>query len=126
MNSIKVPISFGELVDKITILEIKFDAFSGDKRSNCSKELNELKKIANSLPVNIDVKFYKELLLINSELWRIEDQIRSFEKKGIFNDEFVKLARSVYFTNDKRSEIKRKINTQYNSSFIEEKSYSKY
>jgi len=122
---ITVPISLGELYDKISILEIKLANIPDtNKLANVSKEYNELKSIANAYP--IDEKLYEKLREVNKELWDIEDGIRVEERNKDWGDDFVKLARRVYFSNDKRAEVKKEINLKYGSSIVEEKSYEKY
>jgi hypothetical protein len=128
-DQINVPISPGELVDKITILEIKKE-FIDDikKQKNINHEYNLLMHIYNDNVSQTDgVESLKsDLKKINLSLWKIEDDIRDCERDKIFNDAFVELARSVYFTNDKRSKIKLEINLLLNSSLVEEKSYKDY
>ena len=126
----KVEVSNGELLDKLTILELKMSNISDDKKLiNVKKEFNELSPLAKLLFEKFKdglLTKYKELALINSELWKIEDDIRECEKNKNFGEKFVELARTVYFTNDKRSQVKLKINKIMNSNIIEMKSYSKY
>jgi hypothetical protein len=128
-DQINVPISPGELVDKITILEIKKE-FIDDikKQKNINHEYNLLMQIYNdNVSQTGGVESLKsDLKKINLSLWKIEDDIRDCERDKIFNDAFVELARSVYFTNDKRSKIKLEINLLLNSSLVEEKSYKDY
>ena len=115
-----VPISVGELLDKITILEIKTEKiYDQSKLVNIWNELNSLKALAEDYKSIIT----EELKLVNQNLWEIEEKIREKEKLQQFDEEFIHLARSVYINNDKRSELKRKINLETNSSLIEEKSY---
>ena len=122
--NIMVPISIGELVDKITILKIKISNISDpQKLENINKEYNELILLLD-LPES-DENFV-ELLNVNKKLWDIEDKVRIKEKKREFDSEFIELARSVYYTNDKRCEIKRKINIEHSSYLVEEKSYENY
>lgn len=116
---ITVPISVGELIDKITILEIK--AFLTDNEY-VHKELKELNTIKSTITSYI-LPYEVELKKINEKLWKIEDNIRKLEKEKRFDDEFIELARSVYITNDERAEIKKKINEGTNSSFKELKLY---
>ena len=123
---ILAPISLGELIDKITILEIKSCEFSGDQLSNVLQEIKTLKHILEQLPVAIKTDLIEKLRKINSSLWDIEDQIREHERTRNFNSDFINLARLVYQTNDLRSSIKREINITHGSSIIEEKSYSSY
>ncbi len=127
--SINVPISLGELIDKISILQIKKDKIiDREKNAHISKELIELNKIL-ALENLEDQKinfFLGKLEEINLALWNIEDQIRICEKKNFFQEEFIKLARSVYKFNDKRAKIKLKINIEFNSSLVEIKSYEEY
>jgi hypothetical protein len=126
--SVTIPVSKAELVDKVTILDIKLQNIKDqNKLLNIRKEYNELYEVMNnSLGMTKESEEYKELLEVNKELWNIEDKIRDKERKKQHDDKFIELARSVYFSNDKRSEIKKKINTKYNSSITEEKSYQKY
>ncbi len=123
MNSIVAPISLGELIDKITILEIKESKLKNNKVNNVINELNQLKTILNNLDFVIEENLVDKLREVNKNLWEIEDLIRLKEKEGIFDNEFIKLARAVYKNNDQRSNIKRNINIIYKSDIIEEKSY---
>ena len=122
-------ISAGELFDKISILEIKKNKIKDkNKRNIILKELSSLNETASE---NIEksksiIKLYKKLKSINLKLWKIEDDIRDCEKKNNFESKFIKLARAVYFTNDERSQIKNKINSQTKSNISEVKSYKKY
>ena len=128
-DQINTPISPGELVDKITILEIKKEFIvDGNKLKNINYEYNLLMKIYNDDISKTDgVGVLKtELKNINLSLWKIEDDIRDCERDKIFDNTFVELARSVYFTNDKRSKVKLEINLLLNSSLVEEKSYKDY
>ena len=126
----KVEVSNGELLDKLTILELKMSNISDDKKLiNVKKEYNELNPLAKLLFEKFKDELlikYKELALINSQLWKIEDDIRECEKNKNFREKFVELARAVYFTNDKRSDVKKQINILTGSGFIEEKSYEDY
>ena len=128
-DQINTPISPGELVDKITILEIKKEFIvDSNKLKNINYEYNLLMKIYNddvSKTDGVDVLKTK-LKNINLSLWKIEDDIRDCERDKIFDNSFVELARSVYFTNDKRSKVKLEINLLLNSSLVEEKSYKDY
>ena len=123
MNSIVAPISLGELIDKITILEIKEFKLKNNKVNNVINELKQLKTILNGLDFVIEENLIDKLRDVNKNLWEIEDLIRLKEKEEIFDDEFIKLARAVYKNNDERSNIKRNINIIYKSDIIEEKSY---
>ena len=126
----KVEVSNGELLDKLTILELKMSNISDEKKLiNVKKEYDELNPLAKLLFEKFKDELlikYKELSLINSQLWKIEDDIRECEKNKNFGEKFVELARAVYFTNDKRSEVKKQINILTGSGFIEEKSYEDY
>ena len=126
---INTPISAGELLDKISILKIK------SKKINDKNKLENINFELNSLLDIIDEKFpesdtidsmINDLFQVNSLLWEIEDDIREKERRNQFDKEFIELARSVYFTNDKRFSIKNKINNKLGSDFKEEKSYKKY
>jgi len=124
----KIEISHGEIVDKLTILQIKkTNIIDPIKLDNIVKEYDYLLSVVeNDLGISIESPEYSELLSINNELWVIEDDIRDKERDKVFDNEFIELARSVYTTNDKRAEIKKKINLKYGSLFVEEKSYSNY
>ena len=126
----KVEVSNGELLDKLTILELKLTNIADvQKLSNIQKEHNELSPLADQLfdSYGEELKnLYKKLNEINSELWTIEDDIRECERNKDFGSDFVSLARSVYFTNDKRSDVKKAINLLTDSGFVEEKSYEDY
>ena len=129
MNSPQIPISWGELLDKITILQIKLENLtSQDALNNVEWELKQLQAIFfQSCPETIQPKELElELKKINQQLWDIEDKIRDKEKHKSFDDEFIQLARSVYITNDERARIKRRINETFGSDLIEEKSYADY
>ncbi len=120
-----VEVSTGEAVDKKTILEIKMERVEDEsKLHNIREEYMSLNKIlvCHKIPSNL-VKKLKE---INEELWDIEDQIRDKERRSEFDADFVALARSVYFTNDRRAEVKREINEETGSRFVEEKDYQDY
>ena len=125
---IDTPISLGELVDKISILIIKDKNIDDlDKKNHVNKELSFLKKTLKKYLKEEEIKDYlDELIEINSKLWVIEDDIRDCERNKIFDQKFIDLARSVYFTNDIRAEIKSKINKNFGSELIEVKSYEKY
>ena len=126
----KVEISNGELLDKITILELKLNRIKDkDKLVNIQKEFDTLNSLAQELFEEHDSylqNLYVELSSINGRLWDIEDWIRECEKENRFDKEFIELARSVYITNDKRSEVKKTINILTNSGLVEEKSYNSY
>ena len=129
MNNPLVPISWGELFDKITILQIKLDKLtSKNALNNVGREFKQLQSILiKDFPNSIEAKqLEEELKQINQQLWDIEDNIRDKERNRSFDDEFIQLARSVYIINDERSRIKRKINDIFGSEFVEEKSYSEY
>lgn len=127
--SIKIEISVGELLDKITILQIKTERI-GDaaKLENIKKELRILQAQWEGSPYSkIDLgENISALKKVNERLWDIEDEIRNKENKHVFDEDFIELARSVYFINDQRAEIKRTINNSTGSDLIEEKSYSDY
>ena len=122
-------ISAGELLDKISILEIKLDKIKNkNSREEINKEYNLLEDAKNS---NIDVtetvqQLFNEIKEVNLNLWNIEDNIRICEKNKDFGKKFIDLARSVYFTNDQRSEVKFDINKKFGSTIVEVKSYEEY
>lgn len=120
----KVLVSVGELIDKLTILEIKLNKISDPhKKINIEKEYTEIVSQHGNFR---DLDLYKELYNVNIALWEIEDLIRLKEKNKQFDQEFIELSRSVYLTNDKRFAIKSAINDLFNSAIREEKSYEKY
>ena len=122
-------ISAGELLDKITILEIKIDKIKNDEdKKQVLKEYKSLKKIQeDNIEFNQEIKkLYNDLKQTNSKLWEIEDKLRVFEKEKKFDNEFIKLARGVYFNNDDRSKIKLKINKLLKSNIREVKQYVDY
>ena len=126
LSTILVPVSLGELIDKITILEIKTVHMTGIKLKNIEKELTLLKNTLKENKLKIDIKYINNLKEVNNSLWKIEDQIRKKESKQEFDKEFIQLARSVYMENDIRASIKKEINKQYNSDLVEEKLYNNY
>ena len=122
---IETPISVGELVDKITILEIKSERIKDKiKLVNVNKELELLSKKLSNL--NISNEIFDELKKINEKLWDIEDMLRKKERDKQFDQDFIQLARSVYFTNDKRFDLKKSINLLYGSDLYEEKEHAMY
>jgi len=126
MTEILVPVSPGELVDKITILRLKSERISDpDKLANVTRELDLLNDVADhALPENPRLAaLVDELFDTNASLWDIEDDIRRCEARQHFGESFVALARAVYFTNDRRAELKKQINLLLGSGIIEEKSY---
>ena len=123
---INVPISIGELIDKITILEIKKEKLKNLKLKNILKELSFLRAGLEKNSIFIPDEIFFQLKSINLTLWDIEDKIRIKEKNKEFDNQFIELARSVYLNNDRRSETKKELNIMFNSEIIEEKSYEKY
>ena len=127
--NVNVEISIGEFFDKVTILEIKRERIQdAEKLRNINNELDALNALLEQLPFSRDqvADEVGELKAINEKLWVIEDDIRDKEAAKSFDQEFIELARSVYITNDRRSDVKRDINIKLGSSFIEEKSYEQY
>jgi hypothetical protein len=121
---IHAPISIGELIDKITILELKLEFLTDtNKLSNVNTELTHLTKILNELSIPDIVDERDALKLVNRRLWHIENFKRECEKNQTFGEEFVETARQVYLKNDLRAEIKRRINVMVGSTIVEEKSY---
>lgn len=120
MSMINIPVSVGELLDKITILSIKSQHIDN---YYIHKELQDLIKIAKKHHVYEDF-YISQLLQVNKKLWKIEDKLRVLEKEKKFNNKFIELARLVYITNDERSFIKKEINIKYNSAYREVKLYS--
>ena len=126
---LQVPVSVGEVLDKITILQIKLAHISdAAKRVNIQNELDALLPLVASDTFTTDQMkgLIAELKAVNELLWKIEDDIREKEAAKNFNAEFIRLARSVYITNDKRAEIKKQINLATGSDLVEEKSYGSY
>jgi hypothetical protein len=121
----KIPISFGELIDRITILKIKSERISDEnKLTMVEKELKLLLEILSDLDFEKKIdRQMNELKEVNETLWEVEDKIREKEKDGEFDEEFISLARSVYKTNDRRNVVKNSINSTLNSDFFEIKSY---
>ena len=129
MKTPLIPVSWGELFDKITILQIKIENLQEKNAlKNVKTEYEQLNKIyiSNFFEDEIARVLFNDLKEINQKLWDIEDKIRDKERSKKFDKEFIELARNVYFTNDERSRIKRNINETFGSKIIEEKSYSKY
>lgn len=124
-----IPISWGELFDKITILQIKLENLKGkDALKNVKREYDQLYTIFDKafFENTIANQLITDLKLINHKLWNIEDLIRDKERNKVFDKEFINLARQVYITNDERSRIKRNINKTFGSELVEEKSYADY
>jgi len=129
MNQILIPISPGELLDKITILEIKSERIeSAEKKANVNKELGMLNTVwADAVTQDAEIIAMRaELKSINENLWDIEDDIRDEERAKRFSEKFIELARSVYVTNDLRADVKKRINLHLKSDIVEEKSYQDY
>lgn len=128
-GSVTIEIAPGELIDKITILEIKTEFISDPgKLTNVRIELETLEKSRDAAiaPSPEMIRLTEALKSVNLELWKIEDDIRDCERDGDFGSAFVELARSVYKTNDRRAALKREINTLLGSRLVEEKSYQPY
>ena len=122
----KIEVSNGEIIDKLTIIQIKLERIKEkSKLVNLKKEFDELIQ-SSSLIISISDPLYIALYQINCELWDIEDHIRDLERKKDFGSDFITTARAVYIKNDRRSELKREINIKTSSGLIEEKSYEKY
>lgn len=122
----KVELSIGEIVDKLSILRIKkYNITDPEKQKNISTEYDYLYDIVFNVLKIDDTDFY-DLVAINEMLWDIEDDIRIMESNKQFDDTFIDLARRVYITNDARARLKKQINIKYGSTFIEEKGYAKY
>lgn len=129
MENIHVPVSPGEVLDKITILEIKSERMTDPgKVANVRVELKLLRETwaANISDDEVIRGLHAQLKEINEALWEIEDDIRDKERAKEFDERFIELARAVYFTNDRRSEVKKKLNLHLGSQIIEEKSYQDY
>lgn len=125
---ILVPVSVGELIDKLTILQIKLQNIDDPvKWGNVKTEWDILSSLPEYRDIAYEVApFFTDLYIINMQLWKIEDDIRKCEQEQNFGERFVALARSVYIINDKRALIKKQVNLKYGSKIIEEKSYKEY
>jgi hypothetical protein len=121
---ILAPISLGELIDKITILELKAEFLQDQPQRNAKQELLGLFAVLEWLQISIEPVLVEQLKAINRSLWELEDEIRALEKLQSFGARFVEVARAIYRDNDQRAALKRVINTRYGSALIEEKSYS--
>lgn len=123
----KIKVSVGEVVDKLTILSIKKEKITDPiKLQNVIKEHDYLLSELESSGITKEYTRYQELLEVNLKLWDVEDKLRALEAEKSFNAAFIALAREVYITNDRRAEIKKAINTEQKSEFTEEKSYQPY
>ena len=122
----KIEVSNGEIIDKLTIIEIKLERIANkEKLANLQKEHEVLSQAAKSI-ISTEDELYRALYDINCKLWDIEDTIRELERNKDFGTKFIETARAVYFNNDQRSEIKKQINHKTGSNLVEEKSYKKY
>jgi hypothetical protein len=134
MENIQIPISIGEAIDRLTILKIKlFHIKNYDKLANIRTDHDLLEKAIHKyypeapiFPLRLDSHIFGELYKVNQELWDVEDKLRVLERAKDFGSEFIELARSVYYLNDKRADVKKRINIEYKSALIEEKSYEAY
>jgi uncharacterized protein YukE len=129
MSEIQIPISPGELLDKITILQIKSERISDPaKVANVNVELEMLNQVWHAAVASDDTitALTAELKSVNEALWEIEDDVRDEERNKRFGDRFIELARAVYVTNDQRADAKKRVNLYLNSSIVEEKSYQDY
>tara|TARA_B110000444_G_scaffold152793_1_gene142975 strand:+ start:745 stop:1137 length:393 start_codon:yes stop_codon:yes gene_type:complete len=128
--NINIPISVGELLDKLSILEIKQEKIDDTKKlKNINFEYDVLKELSREIKNKDEETFeslYTQLLEVNNKLWEIEDSIRVLEVEKRFDKDFISLARSVYFTNDDRFDLKNKINEHFGSEVAEEKQYIEY
>ena len=122
----KIEVSNGEIIDKLTILRIKIERIKDEsKLKNLRKEYARIRKASSAIMSTSDI-LYTTLYEVNCRLWDTEDKIRDLERKKDFGSDFIEAARSVYLLNDKRAEIKREINIKTSSGLTEEKSYEKY
>ena len=126
LNKMEIEVSVGEIVDKLSILQIKKENIEEEsKLENILKEYNYLHKIVFD-SLRVEDEDFTKLVSINKRLWDIEDDIRVKERNKEFDSNFIELARSVYVTNDERASFKKDINIKYGSNFVEEKSYKTY
>lgn len=123
----KIEVSIGEVVDKVTILSIKIEKFKdAAKKANVQKEFDILSVEMEKSGIMLDSEEFASLKKINLKLWHVEDDLRIKESKGEFDDEFIELARSVFYVNDDRAAVKKEINLKLGSELIEEKEYVEY
>ena len=120
---LEIPISHGDLIDRITILSIKLERLSGPSQRDVQKEHDLLCTRRDAARLAVDPQLEHQLLQVNQSLWEVEDALRDCEQRGSFTDEFIQLARQVYQLNDQRAALKRQINVQTGSGLIEVKSY---
>ena len=124
--SLQIPASIGEVVDKITILELKAARLSGERLANVERERQQLVACLKAASLAVEADLFDALRQINAKLWAIEDDIRALEAQQNFGNAFVALARAVYFSNDERAAVKRAINERHGSAIVEEKLYADY
>jgi hypothetical protein len=125
-DNLHIPASIGEVVDKITILELKAARLSGERLANVERERELLVGCLEAAGLAIAEDLIAELRRINAQLWTIEDDIRDLEARRDFGEAFIALARAVYVTNDARAAVKRRINELHGSALVEEKLYADY
>ena len=123
LPQIYAPISLGELIDKITILEIKAKRLGGSALNNVCNEMTSLQATFDALDLEVDQALIKGLKDVNACLWQIEEDLRAKERSADFGEDFIRLARAVYQQNDRRADLKKEINLAYGSVLVEEKSY---
>ena len=125
---VNVPVSVGELIDKLSILQVKKSKVKNpDKLKFIEKEYELLLSMSSKYFNNVDIiETYKELVDVNTKLWEVEDELRVIENTKVFDDKFIELARAVYYTNDERFRLKDKINSLTNSEIKEQKDYKEY
>jgi hypothetical protein len=125
---VNVPVSVGELIDKLSILQVKKGKVkNSDKLKFIEKEYGLLLSMSSEYFNNVDIiSTYKELVDVNTKLWEVEDELRVIENTKVFDDKFIELARAVYYTNDERFRLKDKINNLTNSEIKEQKDYKEY
>ena len=128
--TVQVPVSVGELLDKLTILAIKLERIDDPiKRANIAREQAALESVVKAEGLRVPegvMALEQELRAVNEQLWQIEDEIREHERQQRFDDGFIALARAVYRTNDERAALKRRLNALTGSELVEEKSYAAY
>jgi len=125
---VNVPVSVGELIDKLSILQVKKSKIKNpDKLKFIEKEYELLLSMSSKYFNNVDIiETYKELVDVNTKLWEVEDELRVIENTKVFDDKFIELARAVYYTNDNRFRLKDRINNLTNSEIKEQKDYKEY
>ena len=120
---VRIPVSLGELIDRITILQLKSEHFTGPAHTHVVREYNALLQVQKDQASAVDPQLWEQLRHVNGELWQVEEQIRACDRRGDFSHTFVALAQQVYRLNDRRTALKRRISLDGGSEWLEEKNY---